>query len=36
LPARGVELLNGPIDRLWGIRTASFHDPAGHLWEIAK
>lgn len=36
LTARGVELLNGPIDRPWGIRTASFRDPAGHIWEIAK
>ena len=32
----GVELLNGPIDRPWGIRTAAFRDPAGHIWEIAK
>jgi len=36
LTRRGVELLNGPIDRPWGIRTASFRDPAGHIWEIAK
>jgi catechol 2,3-dioxygenase-like lactoylglutathione lyase family enzyme len=36
LKARGVKLLNGPIDRPWGIRTASFRDPAGHIWEIAK
>jgi catechol 2,3-dioxygenase-like lactoylglutathione lyase family enzyme len=36
LTARGVELLNGPIDRPWGIRTASFSDPGGHIWEIAK
>ncbi len=35
LAARGVELLNGPIDRPWGIRTASFRDPGGHIWEIA-
>jgi catechol 2,3-dioxygenase-like lactoylglutathione lyase family enzyme len=33
--ARGVELLNGPMDRPWGIRTASFRDPGGHIWEIA-
>jgi lactoylglutathione lyase len=32
----GVQLLNGPIDRPWGVRTASFKDPAGHIWEIAK
>ncbi len=35
LAQRGVSLLNGPIDRPWGIRTASFVDPAGHVWEIA-
>ncbi|MEV8320119.1 VOC family protein [Streptomyces sp. NPDC059900] len=35
LAARGVELLNGPVDRPWGIRTASFRDPGGHIWEIA-
>jgi catechol 2,3-dioxygenase-like lactoylglutathione lyase family enzyme len=36
LAARGMELLNGPMDRPWGIRTASFRDPGGHIWEIAK
>lgn len=36
LRSRGVELLNGPVDRPWGIRTASFRDPGGHVWEIAK
>lgn len=36
LAARGVELLNGPMDRPWGIRTASFRDPGGHIWEIAR
>src|SRR5207302_5697566 len=35
LAARGVKLLNGPMDRPWGIRTASFRDPGGHIWEIA-
>ncbi|MDQ3782600.1 MAG: VOC family protein, partial [Actinomycetota bacterium] len=29
-------LLNGPVDRPWGVRTASFRDPAGHIWEIAR
>jgi catechol 2,3-dioxygenase-like lactoylglutathione lyase family enzyme len=33
---KGVHLLNGPIDRPWGVRTASFRDPGGHIWEIAK
>jgi catechol 2,3-dioxygenase-like lactoylglutathione lyase family enzyme len=36
LTARGVKLLNGPMDRPWGIRTASFIDPGGYIWEIAK
>jgi catechol 2,3-dioxygenase-like lactoylglutathione lyase family enzyme len=36
LTARGVKLLNGPMDRPWGVRTASFVDPGGHVWEIAK
>ena len=33
--ARGATLLNGPMDRPWGIRTASVQDPAGHVWELA-
>lgn len=36
LTAQGVELVNGPMDRPWGVRTASFKDPGGHIWEIAK
>jgi catechol 2,3-dioxygenase-like lactoylglutathione lyase family enzyme len=36
LVGRGVELLNGPLDRPWGVRTAAFADPAGHVWEIAQ
>ena len=26
----------GPIDRVWGLRTVNFEDPAGHSWEIAQ
>jgi lactoylglutathione lyase len=36
LAEHGVELLNGPMDREWGVRTASFTDPDGHIWEIAQ
>jgi len=36
LAARGVELINGPIDREWGMRTACFADPGGHIWEVAQ
>jgi catechol 2,3-dioxygenase-like lactoylglutathione lyase family enzyme len=36
LATRGVSLLNGPMDRVWGVRTASFTDPDGHIWEVAQ
>lgn len=36
LQERGVVLLNGPVDRAWGKRTAAFVDPAGAVWEVAQ
>jgi lactoylglutathione lyase len=36
LKRKGVAILNGPIDRPWGRRTAAFADPAGNVWEIAQ
>jgi catechol 2,3-dioxygenase-like lactoylglutathione lyase family enzyme len=36
LATRGVRLLNGPQDREWGVRTAAFADPDGHVWELAQ
>lgn len=36
LVIRGVKLLNGPVTRPWGRRTACFADPDGHVWEIAQ
>ena len=36
LKALGVPLLNGPVDRPWGRRTAAFSDPAGNVWEAAQ
>lgn len=36
LGRQGVTLLNGPVDRPWGRRTAAFADPAGHVWEFAQ
>jgi lactoylglutathione lyase len=36
LKALGVDLLNGPMDRPWGPRTASFRAPGGQIWELAK
>ena len=32
----GVPLLNGPQDRPWGVRTAAFAGPDGHVWELAQ
>jgi catechol 2,3-dioxygenase-like lactoylglutathione lyase family enzyme len=36
LARRGVSVLNGPMNRPWGVRTASFVDPSGYIWEIAQ
>jgi catechol 2,3-dioxygenase-like lactoylglutathione lyase family enzyme len=36
LASRGVSVLNGPIDRPWGVRTLAFADPDGHVWELAQ
>lgn len=36
LAAKGVEFIREPIDRPWGMRTAHFKDPDGHVWEIAR
>jgi catechol 2,3-dioxygenase-like lactoylglutathione lyase family enzyme len=34
LVSRGVEVIREPADQWWGLRTAHFKDPDGHLWEI--
>lgn len=36
LISAGVPILNGPMDRPWGIRTLSVQDPSGHIWEFAN
>ncbi len=36
LRAKDVVFLNGPVNRPWGRRTASFEDPAGNVWEVAQ
>jgi catechol 2,3-dioxygenase-like lactoylglutathione lyase family enzyme len=36
LDKHGVALINGPMDRPWGMRTACFADPSGHIWEFAQ
>jgi catechol 2,3-dioxygenase-like lactoylglutathione lyase family enzyme len=32
----GVPVLNGPVDRPWGPRTATIADPSGHCWEFSS
>jgi catechol 2,3-dioxygenase-like lactoylglutathione lyase family enzyme len=36
LTDQGISLLNGPVDRPWGRRTAAFSDPDGNVWELAQ
>jgi catechol 2,3-dioxygenase-like lactoylglutathione lyase family enzyme len=36
IAGRGVKPLTGPADRDWGMRTATYADPGGHIWEIAQ
>ncbi len=36
LATHGVKLLNGPMSRDWGMRTASFTNPDGQIWEVAQ
>lgn len=36
LTSRGIEMLNGPLNRAWGQRTISLADPDGHIWEFAQ
>ena len=35
LSRRGIEPQSGPVDRSWGIRTANYADPDGHVWELS-
>ena len=36
LVGRGATLISGPADQPWGIRTVTFSDPAGYVWELAQ
>ena len=36
LARRGVGFFQEPADQPWGMRTAYFKDPDGHVWEIAQ
>jgi len=34
LTAKGIAFIRPPKDQAWGLRTAYFADPEGHLWEL--
>jgi catechol 2,3-dioxygenase-like lactoylglutathione lyase family enzyme len=36
LDEHGVEVISGPADRYWGMRTLTFADPDGYTWGIAE
>jgi lactoylglutathione lyase len=36
LAGRGINFLQPPTDQPWGVRTAYFKDPDGHVWELAQ
>jgi catechol 2,3-dioxygenase-like lactoylglutathione lyase family enzyme len=36
LDEHGVTLISGPADRYWGMRTITFADPDGYIWQIAQ
>jgi catechol 2,3-dioxygenase-like lactoylglutathione lyase family enzyme len=36
LDEHGVTVISGPADREWGMRTLTFADPGGYVWEIAE
>jgi catechol 2,3-dioxygenase-like lactoylglutathione lyase family enzyme len=36
LAQRHVPFFQSPADQPWGMRTAYFKDPDGHVWEIAQ
>ena len=36
LDEHGVKLISGPADRDWGMRTMTFADPDGYIWQIAQ
>ena len=36
LVERGIGFFQQPTDQPWGMRTAYFKDPDGHVWELAQ
>jgi lactoylglutathione lyase len=36
LGEHGVTVISGPADREWGMRTITFADPDGYIWQISQ
>src|SRR6266576_3313998 len=36
LAERGISIVYGPVDRPWGVRSAAFVDPDGHVWQFSS
>ena len=36
LAERGIPIVYGPVDRPWGVRSAGFRDPDGHIWQFGS
>jgi lactoylglutathione lyase len=36
LTERGTSIVYGPVDRPWGVRSAAFVDPDGHVWQFSS
>ena len=36
LAERGISVVYGPVDRPWGVRSAAFVDPDGHVWQFSS
>ena len=32
----GIPIVYGPVDRPWGVRSAAFADPDGHVWQFSS
>ena len=36
LAEREISIVYGPVDRPWGVRSAAFVDPDGHVWQFSS
>jgi catechol 2,3-dioxygenase-like lactoylglutathione lyase family enzyme len=36
LAERGISIVYGPVNRPWGVRSAAFVDPDGHVWQFSS